>query len=101
MAITVVGLGPGDGRFLTREAWQILSTAETVYLRTKRHPAAADLPASVNIASFDELYETAASFETVYDQAGNPLVKRALSMPGGGLRSESFYNYGCFLPVVE
>jgi tetrapyrrole methylase family protein/MazG family protein len=64
----VVGLGPGDGRFLTREAWQILSTAETVYLRTKRLPAAADLPDSVNIASFDELYETADSFATVYDQ---------------------------------
>jgi precorrin-2 methylase len=27
MTITVVGLGPGDGRFLTREAWQVLAEA--------------------------------------------------------------------------
>ena len=47
MGITIVGLGPGNGRFLTREAWEFLAAAETVYLRTARHPAVADLPESV------------------------------------------------------
>ena len=42
-SITVVGLGPGDGRLLTREAWQLLATAETLYLRTRRHPVANEL----------------------------------------------------------
>ncbi|HSM55208.1 MAG TPA: nucleoside triphosphate pyrophosphohydrolase [Candidatus Sulfomarinibacteraceae bacterium] len=66
MSITVVGLGPGDGRFLTREAWQILTEAGTVYLRTKRHPAVADLPGNVTLISFDAVYETADTFESVY-----------------------------------
>ncbi|MCB9420770.1 MAG: nucleoside triphosphate pyrophosphohydrolase [Ardenticatenaceae bacterium] len=68
MGITVVGLGPGDGRFLTREAWAILAAAETVHVRTARHPAVADLPETVQVVSFDEVYETAVDFDAVYDQ---------------------------------
>jgi tetrapyrrole methylase family protein/MazG family protein len=68
MSITVVGLGPGDGRFLTRQAWQTLTMAETIYLRTQRHPAVADLPEGVAVRSFDYLYETADSFDQVYEQ---------------------------------
>ena len=64
----MVGLGPGDGRFLTRQVWQTLTTAETVYLRTQRHPAVADLPEDVVVRSFDHLYETAESFDEVYAQ---------------------------------
>ncbi|MCB8926995.1 MAG: nucleoside triphosphate pyrophosphohydrolase [Ardenticatenaceae bacterium] len=66
MGITVVGLGPGNGRFLTRIAWDILSQAQDVYLRTARHPAVADLPESVTCHSFDHIYDSADSFETVY-----------------------------------
>ena len=36
--ITIVGLGPGDPRLLTREAWEILTQASEVFLRTERHP---------------------------------------------------------------
>jgi tetrapyrrole methylase family protein/MazG family protein len=74
MGITIVGLGPGDGRFLTREAWQILSAAETVYVRTARHPAVADLPETVQVVSFDAVYETAVDFDTVYDQIVTQLL---------------------------
>lgn len=66
MGITVVGLGPGNGRFLTRAAWEALSQAEIVYVRTARHPAVADLPAGVRRHSFDHIYDAADSFETVY-----------------------------------
>ncbi len=66
MAITIVGLGPGDGRYVTREAWHIISTAEQIVLRTTRHPAVADLPEGVQIISFDDVYELASSFEEVY-----------------------------------
>ncbi len=66
MGITIVGLGPGDGRFLTREAWEILTTASMVYLRTSRHPAVDDLPTNLPRTSFDHIYDTAASFEEVY-----------------------------------
>lgn len=66
MAITIVGLGPGNGRLLTREAWDILSNATTVYLRTGRHPAVDDLPEDLARVTFDHLYQTADSFADVY-----------------------------------
>jgi len=81
MGITVVGLGPGDGRFLTREAWQVLAEAGTVYLRTKRHPAVADLPGSVTLVSFDAIYETAVNFESVYAQIVAELLRLAEAGP--------------------
>ena len=76
MGITIVGLGPGDGRFITREAWHILTTAETLILRTQRHPAVADLPTSVNYQSFDYLYEKAADFAEVYQTIVAEVIKR-------------------------
>lgn len=66
MGITIVGLGPGDGRYLTRQAWQILNEADRVVARTSRHPAVRDLPEAVEVVSFDHVYETSASFEEVY-----------------------------------
>ncbi|MAU00334.1 MAG: nucleoside triphosphate pyrophosphohydrolase [Anaerolineaceae bacterium] len=76
--ITVVGLGPGNGRFLTRAAWETLSQAEVAYLRTERHPAVADLPAHVTRHSFDPIYDTADSFETVYET----IVAELLALAG-------------------
>ena len=68
MGISVVGLGPGDGRLLTREAWQILTTTSHLYLRTSRHPAVNDLPDSIPVTSFDTIYEQAETFAEVYEQ---------------------------------
>lgn len=75
--ITVVGLGPGNGRFLTRAAWDILSQARVVYLRTERHPAVADLPEYVTRHSFDHIYDTADSFDAVYTTIVNELIQLA------------------------
>ena len=44
MGITIVGLGPGNSQTITRQAWEILSIADTVYLRTERHPIVPELP---------------------------------------------------------
>lgn len=66
MAITIVGLGPGDPAQLTRRAWEILAKAEEVYLRTRKHPTAAALPEGLTVHSFDHLYEEAPDFEQVY-----------------------------------
>ena len=66
MALTIVGLGPGDGRYLTREAWRMLQAADAIAVRTTRHPAIADLPVGVDVISFDDVYESTASFEEVY-----------------------------------
>lgn len=68
MAITIVGLGPGDGRYLTRQAWDLLAQAERVYLRTERHPTVADLPSHVARHSYDHVYESAQDFAEVYER---------------------------------
>ncbi len=66
MSITIVGLGPGDPRHLTREAWELLSAGREVWLRTAHHPAVAHLPAHLALHSFDDLYESAEDFAQVY-----------------------------------
>jgi len=84
MGITIVGLGPGDGRYLTREAWQTLSQASRIVVRTKRHPAVADLPPGVEILSFDDVYESAASFEEVYQRIVEAVLEMARAAEPGG-----------------
>ncbi len=66
MSITILGLGPGDPQHLTREAWDLLSQADEVYLRTARHPTVAGLPTHLTRYSFDDLYETTDDFVTLY-----------------------------------
>lgn len=76
MAIKIIGLGPGNAMQMTREAWQSLTSAETVYLRTERHPAVADFPANITIKSFDHLYDTTDSFEELYARIVQELLAR-------------------------
>ena len=75
MGITVVGLGPGNGRLLTREAWEVLTSAGVVHFRTTRHPAVDDLPAAITRESFDYLYDSADTFEEVYSQIVQELLR--------------------------
>jgi tetrapyrrole methylase family protein/MazG family protein len=75
MSITIIGLGPGDGRYLTRQAWEILSSAREIYLRTARHPAVADIPAHVEQHTFDHIYETAEDFDQVYSSIVEELLR--------------------------
>ncbi len=64
--LTIVGLGPGEPRYLTREAWEVLESCGEVWLRTERHPTVAGLPPHLTRHSFDHLYETAEDFAQVY-----------------------------------
>ncbi len=66
MGIIIVGLGPGDPAQITREAWQVLSAAGEVYLRTRRHPAVPHLPSHLRIHSFDHLYEERGDYAGIY-----------------------------------
>jgi tetrapyrrole methylase family protein / MazG family protein len=77
MGLTIVGLGPGDGRLLTRQAWELLSQAQNLWLRTARHPAVADLPPSVEWRSFDALYDQAEAFDQVYEQIVTAVLQAA------------------------
>jgi len=74
MTITIVGLGPGNPNHLTREAWELLSQADRVYLRTARHPTVASLPPHLVIHTFDQLYETLPDFGSVYDTIAEQIV---------------------------
>ena len=65
--ITLLGLGPGNPDQLTREAWNVLSSADEVWLRTRQHPTISALPSTLSVHSFDDLYENGESFEQVYD----------------------------------
>ncbi len=66
MTLTILGLGPGSIDDLTRRAWRALETAQTVYLRTSRHPCTPWLPAGPRYESFDAVYESTPQFEQVY-----------------------------------
>lgn len=72
--IILVGLGPGSSKYLTREAWDVLSRSAIVYVRTLQHPAISELPDAVKINSFDDLYESLASFEQVYDKITEEII---------------------------
>ena len=74
--ITLLGLGPGDPALLTRQAWQTLEDASEIYLRTRQHPTVVGFPVSLQVHSFDDLYEQGESFEAVYNQ----IVERVLEL---------------------
>jgi len=66
--IALLGLGPGNPDYLTREAWDLLNSTSEIFLRTRQHPVVTSLPTQLQISSFDELYERAGSFTEVYSQ---------------------------------
>lgn len=66
--IIILGLGPGDPKYLTLEAQQVLNEAHEVYLRTERHPMVSHLPEHLALHSFDSVYEARESFDEVYEE---------------------------------
>jgi len=80
--ITLIGLGPGDPGKVTREAWQILASARSMWLRTRQHPVVASLPASIHVESFDSLYESSESFEHVYSLITERILELGKSTEG-------------------
>lgn len=82
--LIIVGLGPGEISQMTLEAWQAVSNARRLVLRTDRHPCVADLPQVSQRISCDDLYEQHADFAHVYAA----IVERVLALanePGGVL----------------
>ncbi len=70
----MVGLGPAGTDFLGERAATLLAVPGRSYLRTVRHPAAARVEGA---RSFDDLYESAATFEEVYAGIVEALVSAA------------------------
>lgn len=75
--IVIVGLGPGDPQWLTREAWEVLRQARMVYLRTRKHPTVRGLPKHLRLRSFDGLYQRAESFDAVYSEIARGIIAAA------------------------
>lgn len=65
----VVGLGPGDfSRIPQTVADLLVDPANTVVVRTIRHPAAEELASRRPVLACDDLYEAADRFDDVYDR---------------------------------
>jgi len=64
--ITILGLGPGNSAQLTRQAWEVLCSADKIYLRTAQHPVVDDLPSGIRLHDFDHVYQEKGNFEQVY-----------------------------------
>ncbi|MDE3088473.1 MAG: MazG family protein [Chloroflexota bacterium] len=76
MPITLLGLGPGDPNALTLEARDALEHASEIYLRTREHPTVAALPKHLKVHSFDHLYETLPSFDSIYSAIADDIIAR-------------------------
>lgn len=88
----MVGLGPAGPEHLTRAAAEALERVPVRYLRTERHPSAG---VAAWTATFDGLYERAASLEEVYAGIVDALVEAAgehgevlYAVPGSPLVAE-------------
>ncbi len=64
--IILLGLGPGDASLLTLQAQEVLDNSPEIYLRTAKHPTVAGFPPSLQVHSFDDLYDQLPSFDHVY-----------------------------------
>jgi tetrapyrrole methylase family protein/MazG family protein len=80
--ITLLGLGPGNPAHLTRQAWQLLECLPEIYLRTRQHPTVASFPASLQVNSFDDLYDSLPSFNDVYTQIIEQVLQLAMRPQG-------------------
>jgi len=80
--ITLLGLGPGNPAHLTRQAWQLLESLPEIYLRTRQHPTVASFPASLQVHSFDDLYDTLPSFDNVYAQIIEQVLQLSMRPQG-------------------
>lgn len=80
--LTIIGLGAGDLDQLSIGVYRQLKKAEVVIARTDQHPAVAELRAEgMSISSFDELYEANDSFQQVYEDIVEQLVKMCAEQP--------------------
>jgi tetrapyrrole methylase family protein/MazG family protein len=74
--VRVVGLGPGTVDHVTLRTQTLLRDSPVVRLRTRDHPSAAHFG---DLASYDEFYEDASSFEELYVAIVDDLVALAMN----------------------
>lgn len=74
--IIIIGLGSGDYKQLTLSALEQLKAADTLILRTEKHPTV-DYIKSLGIAftNCDDIYDTQQSFESTYKNISNRVIE--------------------------
>ncbi|SHH20111.1 tetrapyrrole methylase family protein / MazG family protein [Anaerosphaera aminiphila DSM 21120] len=76
--INIVGLGATDKYGLTLEAVEIIANGNKNFARTKEHEAMEYFSEKdIEYSTFDYLYETKASFEEVYDEIVDILLRES------------------------
>ncbi len=73
--VVVVGLGPGSPAHVTVETLEEIERIGRRFVRTSRHPSAHLVPDAV---SFDELYESADTYDDVYTELADRVVHAAI-----------------------
>jgi tetrapyrrole methylase family protein/MazG family protein len=76
--VRVVGLGPSTAEHITERTVRLIRESPVVRFRTVVHPSA---PHFGDVESYDELYERADSFDELYLQIADDLVRLARESP--------------------
>ncbi|HHW17398.1 MAG TPA: nucleoside triphosphate pyrophosphohydrolase [Firmicutes bacterium] len=94
-SLVIAGLGPGDPALVPERAIALARSAKNVVLRTENHPAVERLiREKIVYTSFDSLYETAESFEELYQEIARKVIEFSLNgdtvymVPGHPLLAE-------------
>ena len=74
--IHIIGLGPGDPELITRKAWSLITSAPEIWVRTRQHPAVAEVARHTHVHSYDALYEQHEDFDAVYAAIATDAVAR-------------------------
>ena len=75
--IRILGLGPGAKEALTIGTIQELENNKNIFLRTEKHPTVAYLrEKNIVFNTYDDVYESIQSFDEVYLNIANDLIKR-------------------------
>ncbi len=93
--IKIVGIGPGDSKYITKEVLDVLQSSSVIYMRTNNHPSY-DFIKTLNnkISSFDYIYEGGDSFDDVYMSIADKLIELSegetivYAVPGNPLVAE-------------
>lgn len=75
--IRILGLGPGAKEALTIGTIQELENNKNIFLRTEKHPTVTYLrEKKIVFNTYDDVYESIQSFDEVYLNIANDLIKR-------------------------
>jgi tetrapyrrole methylase family protein/MazG family protein len=77
--VVAVGLGPAGSEHIAPAARDAI-VGSVARLRTRVHPAAAEF---ADVPSFDDLYESAEDFDSLYEAIADELVRLASAAPDG------------------